>query len=159
VCATLMTLIRKLTGWRIVSRDDESQNVSSVRQFSIKFLLGFTALAAALLCAGRIATSSEWLGEQRAAIIGEMLSGIGILLLATFPAFVIPLMALSNRFSLTVLLVLPAMWIVLTLLAAETIVAMNPSEGRSQVLLDIALIQVGAAITGLISVFVLRLAG
>lgn len=159
VCATIMTLVRKLTGWRIVSMHDEASTVSSAGQFNIKFLLGFTALCAALLCAARIITSAEWLGKEMATFIGSMLSGIGYILLATFPAFMVPLIALSQRVSRAVLVALPILWIVLTALAVESIVALNPSEVRSQVWLDIVQMQLGAMITGLASAFVVRLAG
>jgi hypothetical protein len=159
ICATAMTLVRKLTGWRIVSRTGDANSSPSARQFNMKFLLGFTALCAVLLGAGRIATSSDWLGERRAEFIGHMLAGVGGILLAVFPAFLVPLLALSKRAPWHVIVSLPFLWIGLTLLSVEAIVAIEPTEVRSQVLIDIVQVQLGAAATGLISALALRWAG
>jgi hypothetical protein len=157
ICGTLMTLVRKLTGWRIVSTHSQAAADSAARQFNMKFLLGFTALCAALLAAGRIA--SEWLEESPAESVGDLLSAIGVLLMAAFPALLVPLLALSKRASRGVLVAIPFLWIGVTLLSAEAIVATQPGEVFSKVLLDLIHIQLGVATAGLFSALVLRWAG
>jgi hypothetical protein len=83
---------------------------------------------------------------------------IGILLLAMFPAIVVPLVVLSPRPTARMLLATFVSWAVLTWLAIETFVAVdNPPRG--EVAGSILLVHFGAALAGLASAGMVRYAG
>jgi hypothetical protein len=159
VFTTLLMLVRKLTGWRIVHLDDGMQSLPEARQFSIRFLLGFTTMCALLLGIASVLTSSDWFGKQTSDRLAVMLSGVGFALLATFPAFIIPMLVLSGRASKVVLAALPFLWPILTLLAIEAVIAIDPTEVRSEAAVHIVLLQAGAVIAGVFTAALLRIAG
>jgi hypothetical protein len=158
VSAAGLVLVRKLTRWRIMQRRDTAAFSSNTRQFSMKFVLGYTAICAALLASGHVLTSHGWLGPG-ADRLASMLTGIGGALVITLPTFAIPLMALANRISISAVIAMLFVWVALSLLAVEAIVRLNPSEIRSTVVIEVGFVQLGAAVTGLLSAVLLRLGG
>lgn len=160
VAATVMMLIRKLTRWRIVHLCETSNASAPANQFSLRFLLGLTAVCAVLLGSARSLASQQWLGLGASsawhATLPGLLNAIGGALLVTFPAFTVPLIALSRRPTIQVLITVPLLWATLSWLAVETMVAIHPTEVRSEVAIEITFVQLGTAAAGLISAIALR---
>jgi hypothetical protein len=158
VCAMGMIMVRKFAGWRITRLYDVRTSKSTARQFSMKFILGYTAVCAALLGAGQLLASSRQFGS-RADPLASILAQIGGMLLVILPSFIVPLMALAKRPSVAVAVVLLLLWVALSLLAVETLLNMNPNETRANLIVEVGFVQLGAAIAGLASALLLRLAG
>jgi hypothetical protein len=158
VCAVGMTLVRKLTRWRITHVGDSRTWTSTAGQFSLKFILGYTAVCAALLGAARLFSSAETFGPP-ADRLATMLTQIGGILLVIFPTFIAPLATLAKRVSVSSVVALLFLWVVLSLLAVEAVLKMNPNEIRSNVVIEIGYVQFGAALTGVFSALMLRWGG
>jgi len=142
-----MWIAGKLVGWRVVSYSNEP-SAAQLNQFSLKFLLGLTAVCSVLLAIGRL-----WASANASAA-----SFAGIVLLTLFPVLVLPFIALSVRPLWRFILLVPVLWAFLTWLAIETVAAMEKVP-PSQVANELVLLQVGAAIASLTAAMMLRLAG
>ena len=91
--------------------------------------------------------------------IPRTLNQIGLGLLATFPAFTVPLLVLSKRPSIQVVIAIPCLWAALSWLAVETVLALYTNETRDKVALDVVYLQLGAATYGFLSALTVRVAG
>jgi hypothetical protein len=142
-----MWIVGRFVGWRVVSYSNEPP-AAQPNQFSLKFLVGLTAVCSVLLAIGRL-----WASANASAA-----SFAGIVLLTLFPVLVLPFIVLSERPLLRLILLVPVLWALLTWLAIETVAAMEKVP-PSQVANELVLLQVGAAIASLTAAMMLRLAG
>lgn len=160
VTTLVMFIVARLTGWRICKASHGADTGMPHDQFSLKYLLAVTAIFAALLGVGR-ALGSRVLWSQSEPwqnVIAVLLMLMSFISLAMIPALFVPLVVLSSRPRFRVLVAIPFLWVGVTWLAVETIVAMK-GVPRWEAVWTIALGQVGAAASGMLSAFVLRVAG
>lgn len=149
-----LLIIGKLTHWQI-DIPSSMQAAASGGQFSLKFLMSFTAICAALLAAGRGLT---WVEENGAFDFPRFFTMIGVTLMLLFPAFVIPLTALSARLTKRTLIVVPIVCLVFTVLAVVATWNFEPGADREMIGF-VLLVQLGALLGGLVSALILRLNG
>ena len=161
VASAVLIAIRRLSGWRIVRRTVAFANRVPGNQFSLKYLLMLTAVCAAFLGTARFLAFQRWpgisIGRSSEAI--QVLIAVSVVLLALFPTFVVPLIALTPRPTVPMLISIPLTWAALSWLALETVIATNGIQDRTRIARDIALLQGGAALAGLLSALVVRIAG
>jgi hypothetical protein len=143
----MMLLSRKFRGWRIALPSDRVVG-ASLSQFSLKFLLGMTTLCAVLLTIGRWLSSTN----ANAAIVA------GLALLILIPVLVLPFVVLSGWPSRPMTIFFPLLWVILTWLGIEAVVAME-SQQRIEVASQLISFQAGAAIAALMTTIPLRLTG
>jgi hypothetical protein len=156
----LMLIVRKTARWQIGTERDAGRGATAVNQFSLKYLLILTTVCASLLGVARVLVSMSTL--QRSPVwqpdLAELLVPIGLVTLAIFPAVLVPLVALFPRPTMKILITVPCLWLALAWLAVEAVVALG-NETRVDVIRDIALLQLSAMTSGLLSTLVLRVAG
>lgn len=160
VTIVAMLIAGKLTGWRIRTMRENYVSAAAINQFSLKYLIGITTLCAVLLGAGRIlAARTDWSESNTwTMLLSQMFAPLGLMLLVTLPAIILPLIILSRRPPTILLVIFPFIWVGLSWLAVETIVATG-APPRGEVFRDVLLIQLGAAIAGAFSAGLVRLAG
>lgn len=161
VASTLLLVVQKLTHWKISRLSEMASSTMQSKQFSLKYLLGLTAICAALLGTARTLGSHQWPGispSWQSGAVG-LLVGLGLALLAIFPAFTVPFVAILPRPTMRVLIGLPLAWAALTWLTVETVLVLEPKETRSGVAHDVVFLQCGAASIGLLSALAVRFAG
>lgn len=161
VAASLLILAQRLTCWKVIRSSDASGSWAPTNQFSLKYLLGLTALCAILLGTARALGCHPWPGISpgwKTGTIG-MLLGLGLALLAVFPAFTIPFLTLTPRPTVQMMIGAPLAWVALTWLVVETVIAVEPMEVRLNVARDVVFLQVGAAVAGFLSAWIVRVAG
>jgi hypothetical protein len=148
-------IARKLFRWRIANIHTMSTGLT-VNQFSLKYLLVLTTICAVLLSLGRNLAM-----QANHTVIAEMLTPIGLVLLAMFPALIVPVMALSKRPPIRVLLVLVVAWAALSWLGVQAIIAMyrSPQMSESVITRQVLLMQLGGTIAGGVSALVVRFCG
>jgi hypothetical protein len=156
----LMLIVRKVARWQIGTEHEATSGAMAVNQFSLKYLLVLTTVCASLLGAARGLMSLSTLQRSPSwhADLPELLVPIGLVTLAIFPAILVPLMALFPRPTTKMLITVPCICLALAWLSVEAVVALE-NEPRLEVTRDIAILQLGAVTSGLLSAIVLRLAG
>lgn len=154
-----MFLMRILTRWRIENTQGNAGWLPATNQFSVKYLLVLTAICAVLLGIGRgLAAQQDWSDSPSLRQVGRMLGRVGIILLAVFPAIIVPLVVISPRPTLRTLAGTVISWVVLGWVAIETIVLVDHPP-RGEVTYAVGLVHLGAGLASLASAFILRRAG
>jgi hypothetical protein len=154
--------VRKLTGWKVVNSTQAAGSGAEIHQFSVKYLLVLTTICAIVLGFGRALASADDLNITQGRSmdwIDDLIAPVGMITLALFPAFVLPLILLSRHPASLVILLFPFVWLLLTWLAVETIEAMGGAPSKREVVEAVVGLQAGAALAGCASAIVLRLGG
>jgi hypothetical protein len=160
VAIAAMLVIAWRLRWSIRQTRGPEAGDMPLNQFSLKFLLAVTTISAALLGIGRALASRQDWGRTQGwqSDVLEMIGPIGYLLLALLPALIAPTLVLSPRPKLYVMVTIPIVWIGLTVLAVETIVALE-GPSRWDVVKDVVVLQLGSSMAGILTTVVLRIAG
>jgi hypothetical protein len=147
-------ILRKFFHWHIANKSSMSAGLV-LNQFSLKYLLALTTICALLLSIGRNLAM-----HRDTRMISDLLTPMGIILLAMFPAMIVPVLTLSKRPAWPIVLIIVAAWATLSWLAVQSIVAQGPfSPGKSEMIQQILFLQLGGTIAGGGSALVLRLSG
>jgi hypothetical protein len=154
-------VVRRFTHWRI-ERSTVDLSPSAANQFSLRFLLILTTICAALLGLGRTLFATETAANSPAIdFLWRILWMLPTFLCITIPPVLVPIMILAPRVSGRKLVAIPVFWAVLTYLAVELIyIGDRPqADTRWTLAWQILRVQLGAAITAVISALVVRFAG
>jgi hypothetical protein len=154
----IMLVARWFFGWRI-SRTGKIAS-GNANQFSLKYLILLTTICAALFLAGRSLLAGDFWSQSAfwKQTISDGLTFVGLFLFALFPLLIIPLIAIARHPSFRTLIAMPFLCAGLTWLIVEILAAQH-GEPRVDVARQLALIQGGALVAGLLSAIALRLAG
>jgi hypothetical protein len=154
-----MLVVRAATRWRIERPRDDGPPISRPDQFSVSYLLALTTVCAVLLGIGRgLAATQDWMGSPTWQQIDELVTRIGMVLLAIFPAVLVPMIVISPRPTVPLLVGTIVSWAVLAWLGVEAIVHMDRTP-RSDAAYQLALVHLGGGMASFASAFVLRRAG
>jgi hypothetical protein len=155
------SVLRRFTHWRI-EPSTANLSPSASNQFSLRFLLILTTICAALLGIGRTLFATATAANSPAIdFLWRFLWMLPTFLCMTIPPILVPTMILAPRVSGRTLVATPIFWALLTYLAVELIKSGDPAQADTRWMLgwEIAQVQLGAAITGVISAFIVRTAG
>jgi hypothetical protein len=150
-----LLIVSKFTRWRIDIPAPIRDAAESGSQFSLKFLFIFTTICAVLLAAGR---GLSWVEDTGAFEFARFCTMIGIVLMLLFPAFIIPLTALSAQLTNRALIIVPILCLIFTALAVVATLRFEPGADREMIGF-VLLVQLGALIGGLLSALFLRFNG
>jgi hypothetical protein len=159
--AVILLILSKLVGWKILNTRQAATTGAPLNQFSLKYLLILMTGCAILLSVGRLfATKQSWTtsGSTRS-FVDNVITPIGFISLAMIPAIVVPLLVLSRRPPVRVMVILAFAWAALTWLAVETIYALAGPPSKSEIAKAVVYLQMGAAAAGIISALVARYCG
>jgi hypothetical protein len=160
VTAVLMFVTAAITRWSIRDGEEALSPGTVVNQFSLRYLISITTLCAVLLGAGRVMASLRDIPESSLPNqISQILAPLGLLLLVTFPAILLPLLILSQRPRLIVFVLFGLVWLGLSWLAVETIFVNFGGMERTEIAYDIASIQLGAGVTSGLAAVLIRFGG
>jgi hypothetical protein len=159
--ATILMLVRQLAGWKTKRVTDIRTNRMLTNQFSLKYLLLLTTVCAVFLGTVHFLASHRWLTIHPVSMneLNSILIDISVVMLPIVPVFVIPLVALTPRLTAPIVIGIPLAWAALSWLALENVVGRNVVPDRFIIAVDIALLQSGAALAGLLSALMVRVAG
>jgi hypothetical protein len=150
-----MLLARRFAGWRIDVPSTAANEIADVGQFSLRNLLIFTAICSALLATGRALASNV---ASESMTVGDMLFGIGIVLVVLVPAVMAPLAALVEQLPRSLFIAFPFVWAVLTALTVYAIMKAT-FDSDAETAMYITLVQIGALLGGLATALILRFNG
>jgi hypothetical protein len=152
-------IVRALARWRIERPRDDGPALMRPDQFSVSYLLVLTTVCAVLLGIGRgLAATQDWMGSPTWQQIDEVITRIGMVLLAIFPAVLVPMIVISPRPTLLLLVGTIVSWAILAWLAVEAIVHMDNTP-RSEAAYQLVLVHLGGGLASLASALVLRIVG
>ena len=156
----IFLIVRKFTRWRIEWPAVISTTSNKSNQFGLKYLLGLTTLSCVLLVLGRLLAPEQLSADASSwrSTIAHTLSFGGLILLAMFPIFTLPLMVISRHVSIRALVVMPFAWAAFTWLAVEIGTAAQIGT-RYEAVKAIVLLQCGATAIGVLSAIGIRVAG
>jgi hypothetical protein len=170
--AVATMLVSRVTRMRIGHESDATDEFALSNQFSLKFLLGLTAICAVFLGIGRSLALHQWLPEYPDLEYNHTIDAravrMALVLLPTLPGIIFPLVALLPRPTIRMLVAIPLLWVTYSWMAIETVIAVEHSpywavagdrSPLSDVVQQLTLLQLGAATAGLSSALVVRLAG
>jgi hypothetical protein len=154
VPTTLVFLaFRKFLRWRL-DEQGTSTAATAGSGFSLRYMLTFTAIIAALLAAGRILS---WTYAAELVDIAQI-AYIGMILLALFAAVMIPLATLCVRLPAGVIATVPFVWLTASGLFIYATFRLDPHADLEEGI-HVAIVQLGAAAGGLLAALVLRFNG
>jgi hypothetical protein len=150
----------RLTGCRFVRGSGNSTGASNGIQYSVKYLLIVMTVFAAVLAVGRIIVFSIP-GQQATSwsrLVGSFVISPIVIEILLLPSIALSVIALRNRVSLRMLVVVLVVAAVASLAIAEIGAALT-SATQTKTLAVLCSIQAGAAIAGLFTAIPLRFVG
>ena len=163
VVTLVLLVIRRVFSCRIQPHGtDHTQEHLEDIQFSVRYLLGWTAASAALLALGRFIAAdgpSAPPGSDLKQVTAQITGFLGFFCVLLFPTVAVPWITLTyhRKAGLLVAGALGA-WAALTWAAISVLCAVTPSS-PSQAIEAVVLVQLGAATAGFVTALPLRLCG
>jgi hypothetical protein len=157
VLATIATFLHSR-----ITRNDHSGEVEPNR-FSLKYLVGLTTAVAIVLGLARMFVANDSTPPSAGSWY-DLLIRFGfpcaVIVLATLPVLSVPLLVLSprvNHFATTIAILVA--WIVSFVGAISIVTFHSTTEPLQDIIIDIAGLQISAAVVGLVSALGVRFAG